>query len=145
MAHVNEGLKQHRTALIEACIASAFIGALSLATSLFSMQVYDRVIPVRSEYTLIILASGVFISILIELGMKFARSHLMDYVIVGLDQRLSREIFQRLLQLPCATLKTADPYRAAASQEPLGAQGGVSQATEGASHKPHLMAIFNAL
>jgi ATP-binding cassette subfamily C protein LapB len=96
---VRDGLKQHRTALIEACIASAFIGALSLATSLFSMQVYDRVIPVRSEYTLIILAAGVFISILIELGMKFARSHLMDYVIVGLDQRLSREIFQRLLQL----------------------------------------------
>ena len=99
MAHVRDGLNQHRTALIEACIASAFIGALSLATSLFSMQVYDRVIPVRSEYTLIILAAGVFISILIELGMKFARSHLMDYVIVGLDQRLSREIFQRLLQL----------------------------------------------
>ena len=99
MAHVRDGLMAHRTALIEACIASAFIGALSLATSLFSMQVYDRVIPVRSEYTLIILAVGVFISILIELGMKFARSHLMDYVIVGLDQRLSREIFQRLLQL----------------------------------------------
>ena len=99
MAHVRDGLMAHRTALIEACIASAFIGALSLATSLFSMQVYDRVIPVRSEYTLIILAVGVFISILIELGMKFARSHLMDYVIVGLDQRLSHEIFQRLLQL----------------------------------------------
>ncbi len=99
MAHVRDGLLAHRTALIEACIASAFIGALSLATSLFSMQVYDRVIPVRSEYTLMILAAGVLISILIELGMKFARSHLMDYVIVGLDQRLSHEIFQRLLQL----------------------------------------------
>ena len=99
MSHVREGLLAHRMALIEACIASAFIGALSLATSLFSMQVYDRVIPVRSEYTLVILAVGVLLSILIELGMKFARSHVMDHVIVGLDQRLSREIFQRLLQL----------------------------------------------
>lgn len=63
------------------------------------MQVYDRVIPVRSDYTLIILGVGVLIAILIELGMKFARSHVMDHIIVGLDQRLSREIFQRLLQL----------------------------------------------
>ena len=31
--------------------------------------------------------------------MKFARSHVMDYVVVGLDNRLSREIFDRLLQL----------------------------------------------
>jgi ATP-binding cassette subfamily C protein LapB len=80
-------------------LASAFIGLLSLGTSLFSMQVYDRVIPVRSDYTLIILGVGVLIAILIELGMKFARSHVMDHIIVGLDQRLSREIFQRLLQL----------------------------------------------
>ena len=98
-ALVSQGLKQHRMALIEACLASGFIGVLSLASSLFSMQVYDRVIPVRSDYTLIILGMGVFISILIELAMKFARSHVMDHIIVGLDQRFSREIFQRLLQL----------------------------------------------
>ncbi len=52
--------------------------------------------------------------------------------------------FQRLLQLPCATLKTADPYRAAASQEPLGAQGGVSQATRWIPHKPYLAARGSA-
>ena len=63
------------------------------------MQVYDRVIPTRSEYTLVILSLGVLLSILIELAMKYARSHIMDYVIVGLDNRLSREIFSRLLQL----------------------------------------------
>jgi ATP-binding cassette subfamily C protein LapB len=99
IALVYQGLKQHKVALTEACLASAFIGLLSLGTSLFSMQVYDRVIPVRSDYTLIILGVGVLIAILIELGMKFARSHVMDHIIVGLDQRLSREIFQRLLQL----------------------------------------------
>ena len=99
ISRVYQGLKQHSVALTEACVASGFIGALSLGTSLFSMQVYDRVIPVRSEYTLIILGVGVLIAILIELGMKFARSHVMDHVIVGLDQRLSRDIFQRLLQL----------------------------------------------
>ncbi len=98
-SHVQETLHLYRHELMEACLASAFIGFLALATSLFSMQVYDRVIPTRSEYTLVILSIGVLLSILIELAMKFARSHIMDYVIVGLDNRLSREIFNRLLQL----------------------------------------------
>jgi ATP-binding cassette subfamily C protein LapB len=98
-SHVQEALHLYRYELIEASVASAFIGFLALATSLFSMQVYDRVIPTRSEHTLIILSLGVLLSIFIELAMKYARSHIMDYVIVGLDNRLSREIFNRLLQL----------------------------------------------
>jgi ATP-binding cassette subfamily C protein LapB len=98
-SHVQDTLRLYKHELIEACVASAFIGFLALATSLFSMQVYDRVIPTRSEYTLVILSLGVLLSILIELAMKYARSHIMDYVIVGLDNRLSREIFNRLLQL----------------------------------------------
>ena len=98
-SHVQDALHLYRHELIEVCVASAFIGFLALATSLFSMQVYDRVIPTRSEYTLVILSLGVLLSILIELAMKYARSHLMDYIIVGLDNRLSREIFNRLLQL----------------------------------------------
>jgi ATP-binding cassette subfamily C protein LapB len=98
-SHVRDTLMLFKRELIEACIASGFIGFLAMATSLFSMQVYDRVIPTRSEFTLVILSVGVLFSILIELAMKFSRSHVMDYVVVGLDNRLSREIFDRLLQL----------------------------------------------
>lgn len=97
--HVNSTLRQYRPRLLEAVLASVFIGVLALATSLYSMQVYDRVIPTRSDYTLIVLTFGVALSVLIELAMKYARSHIMDHVITGLDNRLSREVFQRLLQL----------------------------------------------
>lgn len=96
---VAQTLRQYRGTLIEAVVASGFIGLLALITSLYSMQVYDRVIPTRSDYTLIVLTAGVALSILIELTMKFARSSVMDHVIVGLDNRLSRSIFQRLLEL----------------------------------------------
>ena len=98
-SHVRQTLRLYRSELIEAGLASGFIGMLALATSLFSMQVYDRVIPTRSEYTLIILGLGVMLSIFIELAMKYARSNIMDFIIVGVDNRLSREIFHRLLQL----------------------------------------------
>lgn len=92
-------LVNYKGILIEAVIATFLINVLALAVSLFSMQVYDRVIPTRSEYTLIILASGVFLIILFEAFMKFSRSRIMDKVVVGLDQYLSREVFQRLLKV----------------------------------------------
>ncbi len=92
-------LGNYKGILFEAIIATFLINMLALAVSLFSMQVYDRVIPTRSEYTLIILASGVFLVILFEAFMKFSRSRVMDKVVVGLDQYLSREVFQRLLKV----------------------------------------------
>lgn len=99
MTMVFHALREFKPQLIEASIASVFIGLLALATSLFSMQVYDRVIPTRGQDTLIILASGVALVILIELVLKFARSKVMDHIIVGIDNRLSRDVFSRLLSL----------------------------------------------
>lgn len=96
---IKKNLYRFKGVIFEAVIASFFINVLALAVSLFSMQVYDRVIPTRSEHTLIILATGVFIVIFVEMLMKFARSKIMDQVVVGLDSRLSREVFQRLLNV----------------------------------------------
>jgi ATP-binding cassette, subfamily C, bacterial LapB len=99
ISNVYAALRLYRRDIIEACLASIFIGVLTLVTSLFSMQVYDRVIPTRSGYTLVILASGVLLAIVMEFAMKHARAYLMDPVIVGMDSRLSRAIFARLLNL----------------------------------------------
>mgnify|MGYP000078314512 CR=1 FL=1 len=107
LGFAKQTIKQYRPELIEAASASLFIGFLALATSMFSMQVYDRVIPTRSDYTLVILSLGVLLTILIELAMKFARSKLMDFVVVGVDGRLSREIFHRLLKLRVDQLPTS--------------------------------------
>jgi ATP-binding cassette subfamily C protein LapB len=99
LSYVYKTLNLYRSEILEACLATVFIGLVSLATSLFSMQVYDRVIPTRSESTLIILASGVLMTILLELAIKFARSSVMDHIAVGIDQRLSREVYSQLLRL----------------------------------------------
>lgn len=99
MAMVFHALRAFKPQIIEASIASVFIGLLALATSLFSMQVYDRVIPTRGQDTLVVLASGVALVILIELALKFARAKVMDHIIVGIDNRLSRDVFSRLLSL----------------------------------------------
>lgn len=88
-------------------IASLMINFLALASSLFSMQVYDRVIPTHSEYTLIILSSGVALVILFEMFMKFARAKIMDKMVVSLDQNLSRDIYERLLKVRVDQMPTS--------------------------------------
>ena len=98
-ASVRKSLRQYRGVLIEAALATVFMGVLTLGVSFYSMQVYDRVIPTRSEATLIILSAGVALAIILELIMKFARTQIMDTVVVGMDSRLSRDIFQRLLNV----------------------------------------------
>lgn len=96
---LKNNLTQHKGVVFEAVIASLMINMLALASSMFSMQVYDRVIPTSSQYTLIILSSGVALVILFEMFMKFARSKIMDKMVVSLDQNLSRDIFERLLKV----------------------------------------------
>lgn len=90
-------LAGYRGLLAEAGLATLFINLLALAASLFSMQVYDRVIPTRGDATLVVLTLGVALVIALECAMKFARAHVLDAALVGLDGRLSRAIFERLL------------------------------------------------
>lgn len=96
---LKSSLFRHKGILIEASIATIFMGILTLSISLFSMQVYDRVIPTKGEDTLITLTVGVILAISIELLMKFARSKILDDAVIGIDSQLSRNIFERLLSV----------------------------------------------
>jgi ATP-binding cassette subfamily C protein LapB len=89
----------HKKTFIEGAIAGAVINLLALGTSLYSMQVYDRVIPAQGYATLLVLTLGVGIAIVFELVLKVIRSYLMEHAVVDIDSRLSRDIFSRLLQI----------------------------------------------
>lgn len=98
-AVVRRTFKQYRGTVSEGALASVLINVVALATSFFSMQVYDRVIPTQGYYTLMVLALGVGLSILFEFAIKVARSRLLEYAVVGFDSGLARDIFQRLLSI----------------------------------------------
>lgn len=104
---VRQNITRHKSVIIEAMMASFIINFLALAVSLFSMQVYDRVIPTGNRPTLIILATGVGLVILFEALMKFSRSKVMDRMVVGLDQNLSRDVFERLLKVRVDQMPTS--------------------------------------
>lgn len=90
---------RHKTALLHAGIASLSINILALATSFFSMQVYDRVIPTQGVSTLIALGIGVFVAIFLEMLLKLSRSYLLDGAAAHMDVSYSHDIFNRFLKI----------------------------------------------
>jgi len=96
---LKRGLKSFRGPISESITASLMVNLLAVVVSFFSMQVYDKVIPTRSTETLVVLLGGALLLILFEWLMKWSRSKVMDRAVVGLDSRLGREIFERLLSV----------------------------------------------
>lgn len=94
---VLQTLAQHRRIFMEAVLATTLVNMLTLASSLFSMQVYDRVIPNQGFQTLWVLSVGALVAVLMELLLKQARSHSVDQACNAIDQTLSEWFFQRML------------------------------------------------
>ncbi|SFS37965.1 ATP-binding cassette, subfamily C, LapB [Sulfitobacter marinus] len=67
-----------RRQLIEVAMGSFVANVLAVAVALFSLQVYDRVIPHQSQSTLWVLAIGAGLALLMESSLKMARARLMD-------------------------------------------------------------------
>lgn len=82
-----------------AAFAALVANVLALGASLYSMQVYDRVIPTQGVSTLIVLTIGVVLASLLELFVKMARSQLLEHSVKGMDLDLSHNIFKRLLSI----------------------------------------------
>lgn len=85
--------------IVYAGLVAVFGNLLALATSLYSMQVYDRVIPTQGISTLIVLTVGTFFSIAFETILRLARSSIVNKALVRIDVGLSTGIFDRLLRL----------------------------------------------
>ncbi len=87
----------HKKRLMEALLGSVIINIIALATSFYSMQVYDRVIPTSASQTLLVLTLGVLGAVLFELIAKHVRTGLYERLIDQIDQRLARTIYMRFL------------------------------------------------
>ena len=72
---------------------------LALSGMVFSMQVYDRVVPSQSEATLWVLFGGVMIAIVFEFIMRMLRVHISDVVGKRADLRISERVFAHALRI----------------------------------------------
>jgi ATP-binding cassette subfamily C protein LapB len=88
---------KYRRQIAEIMAGSLVANVLAVAVALFSLQVYDRVIPHQSEATLWVLAAGVFLAIALEATLKLARARLTDAAGRQIELSLQRTLMQRLI------------------------------------------------
>lgn len=96
-ALVRQALWAQKRIFLDAVLATSLINVLALVTSLYAMQVYDRVIPNQGYETLSVLTVGVALSIMLELMLKVVRSRIVDQTCNGIDHQLSQWFFKRML------------------------------------------------
>ena len=83
-------------------LAALVVNLLALAVPLFTMNVYDRVIPNKAIPTLWVLALGVALALGFDFVLRLARSRLIDEIGRKLDTKLSQKLFEKVLNLPMA-------------------------------------------
>jgi ATP-binding cassette subfamily C protein LapB len=83
-------------------LAALVVNLLAFAMPLFTMNVYDRVIPNKAAATLWVLALGVLLALCLDFTLRVARARLIDEVGRKLDAKLSQKLFEKVMNLPMA-------------------------------------------
>ena len=83
----------------EVAVATVLINLFALASPLFFMNVYDRVVPNQAMTTLWVLSLGIGIVLFFDLVLKILRGYFIDAVGRRADLALSSTLFARVMDL----------------------------------------------
>lgn len=92
-------LKKSKKIYIDTIIASLVINIFVLASPLFTMNVYDRVVPNNAVETLWVLALGVAVVYMLDLFLKFIRAYFLEIAGKKSDIIMSSMLFERVMDL----------------------------------------------
>jgi ATP-binding cassette subfamily C protein LapB len=92
-------IMENRRLYRDALIAALLINIFAMAMPLFTMNVYDRVVPNNAVETLWVLAIGITLVVIFNMILSTARSHVVDSASKRVDVRLSAQIMERVLDL----------------------------------------------
>lgn len=92
-------VQRHRTVFFEAGIATLMLSVIGLASSLYTMQVYDRVVPSRGFSTLWVLTVGVLLAVVFEFAVRQVRATMVDRISKVIDLELSAVFFGKALDI----------------------------------------------
>jgi ATP-binding cassette subfamily C protein LapB len=85
-----------KSMIVDATIATVVINLIALATSIYSMQVYDRVIPRAGFDTLIVLTGGMVFALLVDMLIRNTRAMMIDREAGVIDSEVSEFFYARM-------------------------------------------------
>lgn len=92
-------VRQYRMVFFDAMLATLIVSVVGLVGALYSMQVYDRVVPSKGYSTLVVLTVGALLGVLLELLLKQLRAHMIERACKAIDQELSAVFFGKALSI----------------------------------------------
>ena len=115
LAELRAARRESRMALAAVFLFSVFVNVLMLTSSLYMLQVYDRVLGSRSVETLVALSVLVAFLFLAMGILDHARARIMARVGARLQDRLDRRVFSAAVRR--LTLTPGDPAALAAQRD----------------------------
>lgn len=92
-------LKKNKPLYTQVVIAALVINMFILATPMFTMNVYDRVLPNNALDTLWVLAIGILVVMVFDFILKIVRAHFIEVAGKRADILMSSRIFDQLLNI----------------------------------------------
>jgi ATP-binding cassette subfamily C protein LapB len=92
-------LRREARTYSEVALSTVLINVFALASPLFFMNVYDRVVPNHAMETLWVLALGLSVVLLFDLFLKMLRGYFIDIAGKRADLTLSATLFARVMNL----------------------------------------------
>lgn len=83
----------------QVAIAAILINLFALATSLFSMTIYNRVVPNNAMDSLVVLTLGVGLILMFDFAIKQLRAHFIDVAGARIDREVGATLFKQVLDL----------------------------------------------
>lgn len=78
-------------------LAAFVVNVFALATPLFTMNVYDRVLPNRATETLWVMAVGISLIVIGDLVLRTMRGYFLDWASTRVDVKLTTRIMEHVL------------------------------------------------
>jgi len=90
-----DSIMKRKSPIVISIIATLTVNLIALATSIFSMQVYDRVIPRGAFSTLWVLSFGVLIALVFDFTLRILRARILEVEALRIDREVSEFFFAR--------------------------------------------------
>ena len=94
-----EPMRRNRATYWKVAVAAVFINIFGLLTALFTMTVYDRVVPNNAISSLVALSIGLGIVIIFDFILKMLRAYFVDHAGAQIDRDIGESVFERLLAM----------------------------------------------
>lgn len=90
-----QAMRRRKRMIVDASVATIVLNVITLGTSLYTMQVYDRVVPRAGFSTLWVLTLGVIIATLLDFVLRNVRAIMLERESAEIDAEISEFFFAR--------------------------------------------------